>query len=124
MAKKLNVHKFLHKGFGWHRSSLPRHRPILTMFFDGPLPSSVDLRPQCPVVYDQADLGSCTANALGGLAEFLMMKGGVTGYVPSRLFIYYNERAIEGTVSQDAGASLTDGAHVLSTMGIPHESLW
>jgi C1A family cysteine protease len=124
MAKKLHVHKSLSKGYGWRRPLLPRRRPMMSPLFDGTLPSSVDLRPNCPPVYDQGDLGSCTANAFGGLAEFLYMKGGQTGYVPSRLFIYYNERAIEGTISTDSGASLSDGANVLATQGCPHESLW
>ena len=30
----------------------------------GRLPASVDLRPACPPVYDQGELGSCTANAI------------------------------------------------------------
>ncbi len=29
------------------------------------LPSKVDLSLQCPPIYDQGDLGSCTANAIG-----------------------------------------------------------
>jgi hypothetical protein len=38
------------------------------------LPPSVDLRSSCPPVYDQGQLGSCTANAIAGLHEFLQMK--------------------------------------------------
>src|SRR4051812_10122165 len=38
-------------------------------------PSSVDLRDQCPQeVYDQGQLGSCTANAIAGALEFDMLK--------------------------------------------------
>ena len=33
-------------------------------------PPSVDLRPQCPPVYDQSDLGSCTANAIAAALEY------------------------------------------------------
>ncbi|MEG1384707.1 MAG: hypothetical protein RSD08_05335, partial [Oscillospiraceae bacterium] len=29
----------------------------------GPIPMSVDLRPLCPPVFNQGELGSCTANA-------------------------------------------------------------
>ena len=35
------------------------------------LPESVDLRPLCPPVYNQLQLGSCTANALVGADQFL-----------------------------------------------------
>ncbi|HAF20187.1 MAG TPA: peptidase, partial [Chloroflexi bacterium] len=56
------------------------------------LPPSTDLRSLCPGVYDQGMLGSCTANAIGGAIEFDRMKQKLTDFVPSRLFIYYNER--------------------------------
>jgi C1A family cysteine protease len=88
------------------------------------LPPLVDMRPHCPPVYDQGQLGSCTGNAWAGLAEFLLLKEGVTDFTPSRLFIYYNERVLENDTTQDAGASLSDGAQVVSTQGCPHETLW
>ena len=67
------------------------------------LPTTVDLRPECPPVYDQGQLGSCTANAIGGAIQFEQMKQKIKDFVPSRLFIYYNERVIENTVSTDSG---------------------
>src|SRR3984893_6029683 len=73
------------------------------------LPPATDLRPQCPPVYDQGMLGSCTANAIGGAIEFDRLKQQLPDFVPSRLFIYYNERVIEGTVDLDAGAMIRDG---------------
>lgn len=67
------------------------------------LPSSVDLRSQCPPVYDQGSLGSCTANAIAGAVEFTRLKERLTpSFTPSRLFIYYNERALEGNVETDS----------------------
>jgi len=42
----------------------------------------------------------------------------------SRLFIYYYERLIEGTVRQDSGAQIRDGIKVGYTYGAPLESLW
>src|ERR1041385_1466262 len=73
------------------------------------LPAKVDLRPLCPPVEDQGDLGSCTANALAGAAEFLELKQGASFTDLSRLFIYYCERQAEGTVSIDNGAQLRTG---------------
>jgi hypothetical protein len=64
------------------------------------LPPKVDLRQKCPVLYDQGHLGSYTANAIGGAMEFdlLKQKQKESDFVPPRLFIYYNERVIEGIV--------------------------
>jgi C1A family cysteine protease len=114
------------KKYGWRRSG-PDHRdhkfhapPCLLVAH----PLSVDLRSQCPAVYNQANLGSCTANGIGGLIEFLEMKLKHPAFVPSRLFIYYNERVLEGTVNEDAGAEIRDGMKVVANLGAPHESLW
>jgi len=91
----------------------------------GPLPPSVDLRGGCPPVYDQGQLGSCTANAIGGALEFDQMKQGLNDvFAPSRLFIYYNERVIEGTVDEDSGAMIRDGIKSVARQGAPHEVLW
>jgi len=115
------------KRFGWI-PDLPDSRdraysaPIAAL---GPLPPSVDLRAACPPVYDQGQLGSCTANAIGGALHFDQMKQGLADvFVPSRLFIYYNERVIEGTVDDDAGAMLRDGIKSVAKQGAPHEALW
>ena len=48
---------------------------------------SIDLRAQCPPVYDQGQIGSCTANAIAAALEFDMMKQGQAAFAPSRLFI-------------------------------------
>ncbi len=45
-------------------------------------------------------------------------------FVPSRLFIYFNERDTEGTVPQDAGAMIRDGIKSVVTLGVPPEDLW
>ncbi len=74
--------------------------------------------------YDQGDLGSCTANAISGAYEYEQRRQGLVDYMPSRLFIYYGERAIEGTIPQDAGAEIRDGMKVSATLGVPHETLW
>lgn len=88
------------------------------------LPSLIDLRPQCPPVEDQGELGSCTANALVGALEFLEMKDKVRFMDLSRLFVYYNERVIEGSVNSDAGAMLRDGIKTLAKQGVCSETNW
>src|SRR5881394_1387171 len=88
------------------------------------LPPAVDLRAQCSAVEDQGQLGSCTANALAGNLEFLEKKGGKAVTDLSRLFIYYNERVLEGTVNEDAGAFLRDGIKTLAKQGVCTEAKW
>jgi C1A family cysteine protease len=83
------------------------------------LPARVDLRPQCPPVYNQGELGSCTGNAIGAAIQFDRMKQNLAQgeRVPSRLFIYYNERVIEGTVDSDSGAQIRDGIKCAASTG-------
>ena len=88
------------------------------------LPRSVDLRPSMSPVEDQGQLGSCTANALAGALEFLEIKSGQPLVDLSRLFIYYNERAIEHTVASDSGAMLRDGIKSLAAQGVCPEKKW
>ncbi len=91
----------------------------------GALPASADLTSACPPVYDQSQLGSCTANAIAAALEFDQMKQHLPAvFVPSRLFIYYNERVIEGTVNSDSGAQLRDGMKSAGTQGVCPEDMW
>jgi C1A family cysteine protease len=95
-------------------------RPVLRV-----LPSKVDLRGKCPPVYDQGDLGSCTANAIGAAFEFELLKDQTkSDFMPSRLFIYYNERVIEGTVRTDSGAQIRDGIKSVNKQGVCSETKW
>lgn len=86
--------------------------------------SSVDLRTTCPPVYDQGGLGSCTANAICAMFEFMQKKQNALMFMPSRLFLYYNERSLEGTIAYDAGAYIRDGMKTLNTQGVCKESTW
>src|SRR5205823_14574815 len=72
---------------------------------------------------DLGQLGSCTANALAGAVEFLEKEDGAHFVDLSRLFIYYNERVIEGTVDQDSGAFIRDGIKSLAKQGVCPEQI-
>lgn len=112
--------------YGW-LPDLPDHRDFTYAApaeMASKLPARIDLRNSCPPVYDQGQLGSCTANAIGGAFEFELIKQKTKDFMPSRLFIYYNERVIENTVSSDSGAMLRDGMKTVNKNGICSEDLW
>ena len=88
------------------------------------LPSFIDLRPLCPPVFNQLDLGSCTANALAAAYEFEKIRQKQQYFMPSRLFIYYNERVLEKRVKIDSGASLRNGIKTLNKQGVCPEDMW
>jgi C1A family cysteine protease len=112
--------------YGWV-PDVPDNRDVL---FSAPtavmasLPPQVDLRGNCPGIYDQGQLGSCTANAIGAAFEFDQKKQGLADFMPSRLFIYFNERIIEGTVDSDSGAMIRDGMKTLNKLGVCPEDAW
>lgn len=82
------------------------------------LPTSIDLRYKCPAVYDQGELGSCTANA-GCACRSMLAKQPVL--LLSRLFLYYEERNMEGTVAEDSGASVRDICKSVNKYGVCEE---
>src|SRR5271157_3480939 len=95
------------RNYGW-TPDLPDHRDYL---YAAPrraekLPPKVDLHALCPPVYDQGELGSCTANALAAGIDFERHRQKLAFLAPSRLFIYYNERVLENSVASDSGAML------------------
>jgi C1A family cysteine protease len=115
-----------HMKYGWRPDSRdPRdlHFAAFMPTSDIEMPPVVDLSPGCSKVENQQDLGSCTANALAGAVEYLEIKQSSDFIEASRLFIYYNERELEGTVCADAGAELRDGIKTLVTHGVCSETL-
>jgi len=89
------------------------------------LPPVVDLRSRVAQVFNQGNLGSCTANACAALVEFVDKADGSDAFwAPSRLFIYYNTRVIENTVSWDSGATIRDSIKSVVQWGFIPESVW
>lgn len=68
--------------------------------------------------------GNCTANSISGALDYTLKKEGKKFITPSRLFIYYNERSIENTVSDDSGAQIRDGIKSVNKQGVCKESTW
>lgn len=75
-------------------------------------------------VFDQLQLGSCTANGIALSYDFCRVREGYPIMQPSRLFIYWNERNAEGTISTDSGAQVRDGIKSLNSLGVCAETLW
>jgi len=111
--------------YGW-MPDVPDHRDLVYAAARiTTLPPSVDLRPGCPPVYDQGQLGSCTANAIAAAIQFEQIRQKEPKpFAPSRLFIYYNERVMEHTVGQDAGAQIRDGMKSVNHIGACPETDW
>lgn len=116
------------KRFGWLPDVPDKRDHILMLPVAAvPMPASLDLRPGMPAVYDQGDLGSCTAQAIATICQYaaLRQKGEkLRNRTPSRLFIYFNERWLEGTIPYDSGAYLRDGFKAIHRWGLVTEGYW
>lgn len=129
MAKAKKTNPKAARAYGW-QPDVPDNRdhtyaaPMGALLAKAPLPSKVDLRHQSPPVYDQGQIGSCTANAIAAAIEFDRRKQKLTDFIPSRLFIYYNERAMEHTIGTDSGAQIRDGIKSIAKKGACPEPDW
>lgn len=79
---------------------------------------------QWPKPYDQDVLGSCIGNAITGALQYEQVKLGQRLSMPSRLFIYYMLRMLEGTVQQDAGGQIRNGMKAVNKFGFCTETAW
>jgi len=131
----------MNRKLNW-KPDLPDHRDMKFSLHISPpvtLPVAVDLRAECSPIVDQGDIGSCTGNASAGAVEFMELKeyrnkaagaaapeefGDHKFDSVSRLFIYYNERLIEGDVSTDGGAQIRTAIQALNTYGVCREIIW
>lgn len=84
------------------------------------LPQSVNLIPKFNSIEDQKDLGSCSAFSSGAIMEMLYGNP----FSSSKLYIYYNGRAIENTENEDSGCTLEDQTDQLKVNGICNTNKW
>lgn len=111
---------------GWKRD-IPdfRDRKYTYTYDPRDIPEKIDLRELMTPVYDQGQLGSCTAQAIAAALEYEWQENRKTPvFLPSRLFIYYNERLLEDTIEIDGGAMLRTGMKVINKFGFCDERLW
>lgn len=109
---------------------LPDHRDLIFNPGLERIADAVDLRSGMPPVYDQGDIGSCTAHAIIAAFQFEEWRQNPApaadywkmAFMGSRLFLYYNERAMEGTTASDSGAMIRDGIKSVVNQGLCSES--
>lgn len=118
------------KRYGW-KPDKPDQRDLPYMairpmaFTPFVLPEKVNLVVNCPPIYNQGNLGSCTAQAIIGAYEMELRKQPTLADVSlSKLFLYYNERVMEGTVELDNGAYIRDGIKTIAEHGVCLDRLW
>ena len=87
-----------------------------------PAPTS-DLAPYtCSL--DQGRLAACTAHGIAQAVYVAEAVAGLPASVLARLWLYYEERALEGNVANDTGAAIGDGFTMLAAKGIPIEDVY
>lgn len=113
--------------YGWI-PDLPDQRDMLfaATMATKTLPPKVSLRAQCPPIYEtQGQLGCCTGFGIAAALQFGRKKQMLTpDFIPSQLFIYYNERVIEGTVDVDGGAQIRHGMKSVADLGACPLDAW
>jgi|SRR5215813_1546880 len=88
------------------------------------LPKRVDLRPKCAPVWNQGAIGTCTAHAVAAAFAYEQRIQKMRVIQPSRLFIFYNERALAGQLDRTPVLYLRDALKAVAKHGVCHESLW
>jgi C1A family cysteine protease len=84
--------------------------------------AEVDPRRELPPVFDQGQLGSCTANATAACFQYDSITAGKDCGVLSRRWIYHFEKALEGTLGQGDTGAMGHDAFRVAKHGIPDES--
>jgi C1A family cysteine protease len=91
------------------------------------LPIAYDLRTIyskfIPAVLDQGSLGASSVNACSNALLFLLRKEKLKDWQPSRLYMYWFSRFIEGTTNEDSGVSIRSVMTAIHTYGVCDEAL-
>jgi len=82
-------------------------------------PDVITWRSHYPAVWNQEQLGCCTAEAMSAALAYYE-----PGFIPSVLFQYYNERSLEGEMNPQAGADLSTTCEAAEKYGICPDNLW
>ena len=105
-----------------YTSTHPKIAPLLAKK-PSSVPSSIDLRAFCPPIYDQGQIGSCTANAAAALLEYNLRRAYGKDAPTSRMFIYKCTRDLM-MAKGDSGAYIRTTMGSLALFGAPPEKYW
>jgi len=112
--------------YGWVKDNRDNRDVVLRTprVEDKKLPEKVDIRDKCPKITDQGKLGSCVAHGVATAISVNLKTNGFEGFNPSKLFLYYNGRILEGTVEIDAGMQIRNCVKGANRFGVCDENLW
>lgn len=104
----------------------PRDKKLSFKVIDpSKLPSKVDISDDMGKRLDQGDLGSCVSNSVAYCIRYVRHKENLTVYDPSRLYIYYYGRVIEGSpADEDTGLYIRDGYKSVEKYSVCSEQNW
>lgn len=89
------------------------------------LPASFDLRSKLPPILDQGQLGTCAANQISNALRYCLKKNNCPEFQPSRLFLYYFARLVDGSsVQEDTGITIRSGLKSVQQYGVCGENNW
>jgi hypothetical protein len=90
----------------------------------GSLPAKMDPTSAMPKQLNQADEGSCGPNTASEMIQYDQKVESLAVVPPSRNFIYWNTRLLQGTVASDSGVSNRTMLKALRRFGFCPEALW
>lgn len=112
------------RSYGWKKQEHDARDSFFGVQEPVELPASFRIVEGMPEVWDQGQTNSCTAHAASAAYEYELSQQHLPDFMPSRLFLYYNERIEEGTTNQDAGATIRDSVKALAKYGTLPENYW
>ncbi len=110
--------------YGWKRDTPDFRDHLFLAPPTGSYPPVIDNRGWDWGIYDQGQIGSCTANAVLSAFRNVRFRANKIDFDGSRLAQYYWARYIEGGQKSDSGAELRDAMKVLSKFGVAADFLW
>lgn len=109
--------------YNWSRDSLDQ-RDIIKTYSTTPSKIHIDLRKYCPGIYN-SKLNDSVSSSLAAIYEYYKILDDKNFIdIPSRLFMYYNERSLLNTSHKDSGSQIRIGLKSINMFGVSMEKLW
>ncbi len=75
-------------------------------------------------VKDQGSRSSCTSFSICTAFEYDLVRQGAEVFQPSQLFVWYNEREMDGNPSEDAGTTISRSVEAIKKYGVCQSGMW